>query len=498
MAKKLASILLCILFISVLLFGCVKPDNPPSQSTDSATTAGEALTTEGRLYPNLPDDTFNGYDYRLYVSDVFNYRTWEDLFVEESGSEPISEAVYYRNQMVEEKYKISLSMEVEQYLQYETNIVKNVGSNDDFADLFVSLGDDICRLYTQNVFYNLRSIPHLDFSMPWWDEKAADSFTLGGYMPFGISDLTVNDKGVTGIIYFNKKLTADLNLGDLYQLVKDDEWSFAKMVELGKKAILDVNEIGTADLEDRYGILGDDGMVYQFFAAGDAKYIVKDKDDMPEIAFNTEKNITMIQYYLEDILFDEQLTFNSSGSADGWASDTLFANDQGLFLMRPINTTEKLRATMESEFGILPLPKYSDDQKNYCSPVQCYGGSVISVPLNAEDTSRTGIILEALSAESRYTVIPAFYDIVLKNKNTRDEQSKEMLDIILDTRIYDVGVFYDFAHFPNDLIMVTGKQESYSGISQTSDIVSFYRQRENKLKNALEDLTETIEEWKTK
>lgn len=153
---------------------------------------------------------------------------------------------------------------------------------------------------------------------------------------------------------------------------------------------------------------------------------------------------------------------------------------------------------MESEFGILPLPKYSDDQKNYCSPVQCYGGSVISVPLNAEDTSRTGIILEALSAESRYTVIPAFYDIVLKNKNTRDEQSKEMLDIILDTRIYDVGVFYDFAHFPNDLIMVTGKQESYSGISQTSDIVSFYRQRENKLKNALEDLTETIEEWKTK
>lgn len=200
--------------------------------------------------------------------------------------------------------------------------------------------------------------------------------------------------------------------------------------------------------------------------------------------------------YLEDILFDERLTFNSSGSSDGWASDTLFAADQGLFLMRPINCTEKLRETMESDFGILPLPKYNDEQEDYRSPVQCYGGSVISVPLNVADASRTGVILEALSAESRYTLIPAFYDIVLDEKNTRDEESKEMLDIILNTRIYDVGVFYDFAHFPNDFVMVTGKQESYSGISQTSDIVSFYQQRENKLKAALEDLTEIIEEWK--
>lgn len=70
-----------------------------------------------------------------------------------------------------------------------------------------------------------------------------------------------------------------------------------------------------------------------------------------------------------------------------------------------------------------------------------------------------------------------------------------MLDIILASRVYDVAVFYDFANFPNSFIFVTGKQIAYSGIKQTSDVTSFYRERENKLLKALEDLEKTIEEW---
>ena len=51
------------------------------------------------------------------------------------------------------------------------------------------------------------------------------------------------------------------------------------------------------------------------------------------------------------------------------------------------------------------------------------------MPTNASDPERTEIILEALSAESRYTVQPAYYDISLKGKYIRDEECADMLDI---------------------------------------------------------------------
>ena len=491
MSKRAVSSILCILMLLAMFIGCA---NTETESNTSEPTAESTAGTEAQLYPDLPEVTYDGYNYRIYLSDVFDYRTWEDIWVEESGSEPISAAVYNRNLAIYEKYDITISTATDEYLTYESNLVKNVLANDDFADLMVSLGDDICRLYTKDVFYNLRNVPYLEFDKPWWDAKAADSFTLGGYMPFGISDLTINDKGVTGVMYFNKQLASDLSVGDLYQLIKDGNWNFDKMVELGKLAEYD-NGDAVLDDSDRYGILGDDGMVYQLFAAGGARHISKNDEGMPELTFNTETNVSMIKDYLDNILFVSSLTYNSSGSEKGGLySDTMFTNNQGLFLMRPLNSTEKFRSTMESDFGILPLPKYSDSQESYYSPVQCYGGSVISIPLNVSDVERSGIILEALSAESTYTLIPAFYDIVLKNKNTRDEESKEMLDIILATRVYDVGVFYSLAGFSNEFVLITGKQKSIFGIPQTSDVASFYAKREKKLLAALDDLYTIIDE----
>ena len=52
-------------------------------------------------------------------------------------------------------------------------------------------------------------------------------------------------------------------------------------------------------------------------------------------------------------------------------------------------------------------------------------------------------IVEALSAESYYTVYPMFYETVLLGSSTRDAESKEMLRTIFATRTYDIGMIYD-------------------------------------------------------
>jgi len=68
---------------------------------------------------------------------------------------------------------------------------------------------------------------------------------------------------------------------------------------------------------------------------------------------------------------------------------------------------------------------------------------VLSVPLTATDPDFIGTITEAMNAESYKTVVPAYYDTALKVKGARDEESVAMLDLIVNSRVFDFGYVYD-------------------------------------------------------
>ena len=59
---------------------------------------------------------------------------------------------------------------------------------------------------------------------------------------------------------------------------------------------------------------------------------------------------------------------------------------------------------------------------------------ILAVPITATNLERTGIITEALSAESYKRVIPAYYETALKTKYARDDESVQMLDMIANSR----------------------------------------------------------------
>nr|MBQ4319010.1 hypothetical protein [Clostridia bacterium] len=93
---------------------------------------------------------------------------------------------------------------------------------------------------------------------------------------------------------------------------------------------------------------------------------------------------------------------------------------------------------MEDDFGVTLYPKWDEAQDEYYSRLES-GAPVLIVPATASDTSRTGAIIEAMSAASSKTVIPAYYETTLKQKYTRDELSSVMFDMIMETRSYDMG-----------------------------------------------------------
>ena len=115
----------------------------------------------------------------------------------------------------------------------------------------------------------------------------------------------------------------------------------------------------------------------------------------------------------------------------------MFLENRGLFISGTLDNTTTLRQ-MDTDFGILPFPLYDANQEKYIS--HSYDGlSVFGIPSSVKDPECSGAILEALGAESKASVIPDFYETVLKGKVARDNDSEAMLDLIRDALYFDFG-----------------------------------------------------------
>ena len=69
----------------------------------------------------------------------------------------------------------------------------------------------------------------------------------------------------------------------------------------------------------------------------------------------------------------------------------------------------------------------------------------IVIPKPNADPERTGVICSALGAYSRVPLREVYYETMLKKKAARDEETVEMLDIILAGKSVDVGVLNENA-----------------------------------------------------
>ena len=94
------------------------------------------------------------------------------------------------------------------------------------------------------------------------------------------------------------------------------------------------------------------------------------------------------------------------------------------------------------------------------------GHEGITIPVSVAGPDFVGTITETLNAENYKGTIPVYYDIVLKNIWSRDEESVAMLDMIFAGRVFDFGYVYgEFgaAFWPQFLIEM-----------KSSDIASYY------------------------
>jgi len=421
--------------------------NPDQAGENAAGPAGGPAAE--KILPDVPEKDYGGYEFTILANSLEYSSHWysRDIYVEGENGDAIDDAVYYRNRAIEERYNVTIKGAFSRN-QYG-DAKKSVSSGDGTYDvLTVPMQGASAQLAQEGLLFDLKNVPYIDLDKPWWDQRATGQVSVGNRLMFTISDLLVMDKDALFIYLFNKDLIQEMGMDDPYQLVRDNKWVIDKFWDMARTATADLNGDGAMDDGDRYGLISQTHTIHGNVAGSGYFAITKDKDDMPEI------NIAdpMIQEsYAKwiDIHNDRTNTIIAQDWTSKYTGDTIWDQQLGMLVEKRAlwHYTGMNRVTMaremEGNFGILPNPKFSESQSEYHNAVYAGCTTAVSIPVTS-DPERTGIILEALTGESYYTLRPAYYDVSLKHKLMRDDESGEMLDLIFATRCYDLGQVYNW------------------------------------------------------
>ena len=119
----------------------------------------------------------------------------------------------------------------------------------------------------------------------------------------------------------------------------------------------------------------------------------------------------------------------------------MFSRNQGLFYVECAGYVVNLRF-MSDDFGVLPMPKYDKAQEKYTTYVHSISSTMV-VPTGPKDFSDLSKVIETMAILSSESVMPTYYELVLKRKTIRDEESASMLDIIFSNLTYDLANYYE-------------------------------------------------------
>ena len=447
----------------------------------------------------LPAKNFGGYEFRVVApeKDSIDGLT-TDADIEEINGDIVNDALYNRNRLIEERYNIKFrQIGVPDFATLTATFKKCVTAGADDFDLGMMISRDAWAQAISGTIISVDNLPYLDISQPWYASEVNAHISIGGKLYFAYSDECLNMFEQTLNVMFNKQLAADLALDNMYTLVSGGKWTVDKFFEFARAAAADLDGDGEMTDTDRYGILSQFDMLYPcFWVSSGIKTVSKDENDLLVFTGDSEKLFNILEKTHQNIFGGEMIYFDTfqnritsyqhqGGDDARRVSRVQFENDKGLFLVMHIGAIPKLRA-MDTDFGILPFPKYDEAQEKYYSRV--IDGWINCVPVTNTDPERTSVIMEALAVESKNFVIPAYFETALRTKHARDDESQEMLDIIHANRTMDLGdTFYMTPVRDIYIGVLNGKKNNFaSAVERSMNTVNRALQTANEAAMALD------------
>ncbi len=456
LAALVLALLLALPFASCASNEETNPDGAQTVNSSEAAGAEEIVpeeTEEERIKPDIPETADFGGDEIYFLhwyhpSWASTVRTNRDIYAEALTGEAINDVVYNRNLKIENDYNVKIAFENLDLGQIDGAVSKAVASGDDTYDVVYPRLYEAASMYQKDYFLNLFEVPNLDLTKPWWDGNSVEALSMNNRLLAVAGSLNINDKDATAALAFNKGYAESLGLPNIYEIVLEGEWTYDRLISMAEGAAVDSDGNGIMEDTDMWGLLGGNDVMSAFWFGSGEQMITKDENDIFQFTFGSERSVTAAERVVSLMNQNWFLNHHQIANTDDTYYTQLFETGHGLFFWMRLDEVTNMRAG-DTDFGIIPTPKYEASQDDYYSMVSQHTTGLMSIPLvlTGEKLSNLGIILEAMAAESHYELIPTYIEESLKTKYSRDAESAEMLDIIINNRVFDPMIIYNFGGF---------------------------------------------------
>ena len=476
--KKSLSVLLALLMLLPTFTACAESGTneettAPASSDVAPEVVEEAVPeepeiTRANMPDNLPDDLdFGGMDVTcLHLDGDKNRR---ELYVEEDTGDALDSAIYARNLTVEERLNMK--------------IAPIAGDASSLAATAVTAGIDdyqtvwgqqytLMKQATQGLYFNFYDMKYIEPEQPWWAQNFIEEATIGNDRLYYLTgDATMTLLMNMGVVYVNNSIFENMYspVDDLYQIVLEGGWNFDVMQKYIEGTYIDANGDTVRDVDDIYGFAAHTISMMDYLVGGaDFRFCDYDDEGYPYLIINSERAVSFAEE-LQKLMYENTGTYILEGSVAGEQTGIAkFSEDTLMFLPFRAETSEKLR-DMESDYAILPCPKFGEDQENYSTAVHD-SATVLCIPItNVERQEATCAFLEAFAAESYRTVTDVYFGTLLKEKFARDENVATIFDIILE------GVYFDFACLHSYALNSIGQIFRSTTSDRGATFASFYQ-----------------------
>ena len=512
---RLLALALCLLLCcGLVLVACENTPQESSQPADNSQTdnsqAESGSEQTGSKYQdadgnyttanlNMPEFNFSEKEFRVAVTSNQVQTTY---FSEEIGYDMydttdtvLNEAVKTRNDLMEEKFGVTIVAVPESDVR--AAVAEDATASTHLYDAAMPFMPGCATLAQEGLLYDLTGFgQYIHLDAPWWDQSANSGLSIGHHLYFTTGDISIMQKIVSCAVTFNKTMYEDSiadTYGDLYQLVRENKWTLDTMYAMSKMVTADTDGEAGMTAADTFGLSASNGDARGFYIGSGQSLIRKDENDLPVLYLGSnEISVTTAQKILSLMAEGDQWLLNCQSYQgqvpDIWVlSLQIFGENRSLFRTTAFSAIKKLRAyTDASDFGIVPMPMVVEGQDHYYTPANCDLAYGICIPVSVTNPEFSAFMIEEMCCSAKNTVTPAYYEVTLKHRDSKDAESEEMLDqYIFNNVVYDPGFVYNFGSINGLLGGLAGEK--------STDVVSKLDGMRGAIETAIQDCVDAYE-----
>lgn len=434
MLKKFACILLALLML-LSAVSCASTDSDAETSTASDTDTAVIETATDSQLPTVGEK-----DYKEAVFRMIGFNepgTW--YYAKELEQSTLNDAIYEMNQVIEHQLNITFEYE------YVSSQVTG-GEIYEKTAPYIMTGDDayqLCILHpyysynsfiTQNYAYDLYTLDSLDLTKSYWNKQVIDQLSVNDHAYIGLGALCSYSLRV---LYCNKGILKDAKRDVPYDLVRNGQWTFDQFYALTENLYVDKNGDGKKGNEDSFGFAGLwDANASTFLQAAGIYIVQKNAEGAFEVTLGESDRLVNFYDSLYEWSQRESVYLYGYSDRNNEEKNLSFLNGRSAFTLDDLGT-QYLDATFD--VGILPLPKYNEEQENY---QEVNWGNNIIVPSSIKNPDMVGDVLELMAYYSSTIVHNAYYDTVLQYKVSNSQDDRDMVILIYNSVVYDPGIAF--------------------------------------------------------